>query len=435
MSAGEAASRQGEKPQPVATASARKPDGFWHDRMLVLTTAAQKAAQAVQAAEARLAAADAARAAVLAHVMEARDGRLAAAHAALRAEEAFHEVAATLAALEQVTGEGLAEVARRLRQPAQASELRRARAVMAQMLQQRKLAQVQVATAAERRQAGRQRQAAWEREVAARSARLALADGKVAAARQERLAAELVRQEVERRQAGITQRIASLRTVLAQTAWAMLPAVPIATSLAAESDREQPVRTLGALKKRRLVPDGLLSHRMEPRPVRAALPARMADKRVIGSAAKDRLVMAAHLAGRKETRPVVERAGLLPITGVVHDAGHAPPDGLHDYGIIIVATVGQTVSAPVGGSIAFAGSFKSFGLLLIIDQGNGYHTLLAGLTQLDVEQGASIVAGQAVGKIAAHGGQPARLYMELRYRGVPVSPIPWLAAGEDKVRG
>ena len=59
---------------------------------------------------------------------------------------------------------------------------------------------------------------------------------------------------------------------------------------------------------------------------------------------------------------------------------------------------------------------------------------MAGLSQLDVREGASVVAGQAVGEIVAQGDEPARLRLELRYRGVPLDPAPRLAAREDKVR-
>ena len=124
---------------------------------------------------------------------------------------------------------------------------------------------------------------------------------------------------------------------------------------------------------------------------------------------------------------------LAPIAGVI-EPGVRLPGGGPAHGLSIVSGVGQTVSAPVAGTVAHAAPFPGFDLLLIIDEGKGYHVVLSGMTQLDVRQGASVVAGQAIGEIAAQGDEPARLYVELRYRGLPVDPAPWLAAHQDKVR-
>jgi septal ring factor EnvC (AmiA/AmiB activator) len=130
--------------------------------------------------------------------------------------------------------------------------------------------------------------------------------------------------------------------------------------------------------------------------------------------------------------PVASRPPLAPIAGTLLP-GVQLPGGPAD-GLTIVSGIGRTVSAPVAGRVAFAAPFRGFGLLLIIDDGRGYHVVLSGITQLDVRQGASVVAGQATGEIAALGDAPARLYVELRYRGLPVDPAPWLAAHQDKVR-
>ena len=108
--------------------------------------------------------------------------------------------------------------------------------------------------------------------------------------------------------------------------------------------------------------------------------------------------------------------------------------GRRERGLVLLSSISQIVSAPLPGRIAFAASFGVLGPLLIIDHGEGYHVLMAGLSQLDVREGTSVVAGQAVGEIVAQGDEPARLRLELRYRGVPLDPAPRLAAREDKVR-
>ena len=124
---------------------------------------------------------------------------------------------------------------------------------------------------------------------------------------------------------------------------------------------------------------------------------------------------------------------VMPIAGELsgpsrHGGGRRQP------GLTLQSPISQTVSAPLAGRVVFAAPFRDFGPLLIIDRGGGYHVLMAGLSQLDVREGASVVAGQAVGEIVAQRDEPARLYLELRYRGVPLDPAPRLAAQEDKVR-
>ena len=56
-----------------------------------------------------------------------------------------------------------------------------------------------------------------------------------------------------------------------------------------------------------------------------------------------------------------------------------------------------TVFAPCDGWIVYAGEFRTYGQLLIISPGGGYHILLAGLSQIDVQVGQSVLMGEAVG--------------------------------------
>ena len=101
--------------------------------------------------------------------------------------------------------------------------------------------------------------------------------------------------------------------------------------------------------------------------------------------------------------------------------------------IEIAARAGQRVAAPNDGRVAFAGDFRSYGLLLIIEHGNGYHTLLWGFSLLDIELGDTVRAGQIVG-IVKDGPSP-KLHLELRRNGQPVSPEVWLAASNSGVKG
>ena len=92
------------------------------------------------------------------------------------------------------------------------------------------------------------------------------------------------------------------------------------------------------------------------------------------------------------------------------------------------------VVAPFDGTVAFSGPFKGYGQILIIQHGDAYHTLLAGMRRVDATLGQRLLAGEPVGVM---GIQEAgtRLYVEVRRKGQPVNPLPWFAAARDKVRG
>jgi septal ring factor EnvC (AmiA/AmiB activator) len=91
--------------------------------------------------------------------------------------------------------------------------------------------------------------------------------------------------------------------------------------------------------------------------------------------------------------------------------------------------------APYDGQVAFSGPFRGYGQILIIDHGEGYHTLLVGLSRIDGGEGQKVVAGEPVGLMGnSDSGRPA-LYVELRRNGRPINPLPWLTARNDKAGG
>jgi murein DD-endopeptidase MepM/ murein hydrolase activator NlpD len=129
------------------------------------------------------------------------------------------------------------------------------------------------------------------------------------------------------------------------------------------------------------------------------------------------------------------QAPIMPVPGEV--ASPFSDRGGADLkpGIRIAAAPGQAVAAPEGGRVVFAGTFKSYGLLLIIEHQREYHTLLWGFSRLDVAIGDPVWSGQIVGVMAADPERPVELHVELRRNGRPVTPLPWLAASSNKVRG
>lgn len=117
--------------------------------------------------------------------------------------------------------------------------------------------------------------------------------------------------------------------------------------------------------------------------------------------------------------------------------------GANSKGIVVETRSGGQVTSPCDGWVAYAGEFRSYGQLLIINAGDGYHVLLAGMSQIDAQPGQFILAGEPVGTMsggtkvaqsAAQTNSPV-LYIEFRKDGRPIDPDPWWVAGQQKVQG
>ncbi|WP_417514586.1 murein hydrolase activator EnvC family protein [Minwuia sp.] len=103
--------------------------------------------------------------------------------------------------------------------------------------------------------------------------------------------------------------------------------------------------------------------------------------------------------------------------------------GVNDgSGMVLSTRPGALVTAPHDAIVRFAGPFRSYGELLILDFGEGYHLLVAGLSGIDVVVGQWLLAGEPVG-LMSNGNSAGRpeLYLELRRDGSPINPGPWLA--------
>jgi murein hydrolase activator len=120
---------------------------------------------------------------------------------------------------------------------------------------------------------------------------------------------------------------------------------------------------------------------------------------------------------------------------VVERFGEPLVGGGASLGIRIEARAGAQVIAPREGSVVFAGPFRSYGQLLIVQHAGGYHTLLAGFSRIDAVVGQWVGAGEPVGSVALAADGPTLLYVEIRRDSEPIDPIPWLASGERKVSG
>ncbi|WP_420847304.1 murein hydrolase activator EnvC family protein [Methylobacterium organophilum] len=144
-----------------------------------------------------------------------------------------------------------------------------------------------------------------------------------------------------------------------------------------------------------------------------------------------------------------------PVSGVLA-RGFNQPDGNGGTtrGISLRARPKAVVASPADGWVAFAGPFRSYGRLLIINAGDGYYLLLAGMDQISVEVGQFVLAGEPVATMGDGGsaevsqapttrassrdddrGDPV-LYVEFRKDGGSIDPEPWWAKSpSEKVRG
>ena len=137
-------------------------------------------------------------------------------------------------------------------------------------------------------------------------------------------------------------------------------------------------------------------------------------------------------------KPITDLQGRLPmpVAGVLAGQfGDVNENGVTLRGIRIASRENAKVVAPHEGTAVYAGEFRGYGQLLIIEHSGGYHTLLAGMARIDTEMGQQVLSGEPVGVMGGSGaGQPV-LYLELRRSGRPINPLPWIAARGTSPQG
>ncbi|MEP6565994.1 MAG: murein hydrolase activator EnvC [Mesorhizobium sp.] len=128
----------------------------------------------------------------------------------------------------------------------------------------------------------------------------------------------------------------------------------------------------------------------------------------------------------------------LPVTGKIKRRfGADDGNGAVMLGDMVATQSGAIVTAPADGNVLYAGPFRSYGQLLILNAGDGYHVVLAGMSRISVASGQSVLAGEPVGAMgearvastsaSKNGSATPELYVEFRKDGKPVDPTPWWA--------
>lgn len=114
-----------------------------------------------------------------------------------------------------------------------------------------------------------------------------------------------------------------------------------------------------------------------------------------------------------------------PASGeIITSYGSELSKGVTSKGIVIKTRPNAQIIAPYDGSVIFSGPFKGYGNLIIIDHGKEYVSLLAGMSETDIQTGQMLLAGEPVGIMPD--SDTAKLYMEIRKDQNPINPEPWL---------
>lgn len=132
----------------------------------------------------------------------------------------------------------------------------------------------------------------------------------------------------------------------------------------------------------------------------------------------------------------LKRQLALPVTGrMKRRFGDRDDNGGVMLGDMVATQSTAIVTAPSDGTVLYAGAFRSYGQLLILDAGDGYHVVLAGMSRISVAPGQAVLAGEPVGAMGearvasaaagSEGSAAQELYVEFRKDGKPVDPAPW----------
>lgn len=184
---------------------------------------------------------------------------------------------------------------------------------------------------------------------------------------------------------------------------------------------------------------------------KAAEAAKQAEAKAAANAAANAKPGPAVFKDRSRTSPAILFAsakGLLPLPvngNKIRDFGGSDGIGGVQKGISLATKPGSQITTPCDGWVVYAGPFRSYGQLLILNAGGGYHVLIAGMERISVNIGQFVLTGEPVATmgstsqvasiLATNASQPV-LYVEFRKDGTPIDPGPWWAANEgEKVRG
>lgn len=132
----------------------------------------------------------------------------------------------------------------------------------------------------------------------------------------------------------------------------------------------------------------------------------------------------------------------LPAAGeTLRHFGDPDGTGHQAQGMVIASSPGALVTAPADAWVVFAGNFRSYGQMIILNTGDGYHMVLSGMDRISTSQGKFVLSGEPLATmgekrvasataLALETDRPT-LYIELRKDGKPVDSRPWWVGGDS----
>ncbi|MEZ5936707.1 MAG: peptidoglycan DD-metalloendopeptidase family protein [Hyphomonadaceae bacterium] len=118
-----------------------------------------------------------------------------------------------------------------------------------------------------------------------------------------------------------------------------------------------------------------------------------------------------------------------PVVGDIRVKYGARVNGERQEGLTLTTRPDSLVVAPRDGRIEFAGPFRSYGDMLILDVGGGVLVVMSGLDVIYAETGQLVLAGEPLGRMASRSSPAPELYLEVRRNGEPTDPAAWLSRG------
>lgn len=239
---------------------------------------------------------------------------------------------------------------------------------------------------------------------------------------------------IARRTAGVRRELAELHRTQQQQAIALKVLGASRTQLAARRDALSRLENEGRLRSRELMSsaqleaDRALGLGEKARDIVELMDTLEADSAVRGELAE----LAGPLprprdptsAAMQPAPPAPARAELargayrLPVVGrIVAGLGEVGDSGVRSRGITIAARPGGQVVAPAPGRVSFAGDYRGYGKILIIDHGGGWTSLVTGMIALSAGVGDTLDAGTPIGRA---GSDDSRITVELRRGGRPI---------------
>lgn len=242
---------------------------------------------------------------------------------------------------------------------------------------------------------------------------------------------------IERRTAGARRELAALQTVRQQQAVALTALSGSKAQLAHRRDALTRLENEGRLRSRELMSsaqleaDRALGLGEKARDIVDLMDSLEADGAVRADLAQlagplprprnPESSIASAIPPAAAEAELTQGAYRLPVVGrIVAGLGEVNESGVRSRGVTIAARPGGQVVAPAPGRVGFAGDYRGYGKIVIIDHGGGWVSLLTGMIALSVGVGDTLDAGAPVGRA---GSDDSRITIELRRGGRPVDIV------------